>query len=239
MHDEVLTVFAAFLGQFEYFTKQRMPWQVFATKPDSARRNIPLDYLTPLNIIVVFKAIKASYHLVSLAITASFLLRALIVFSPGLLSLQAQLISTPTNISTIDTFNLYQNSTRTLPADLFTAIWTREFYNLTSLAGATADYATQSVDTSKMHPNAHWEATLDVFSADLSCECFDWAYPDLERPYFTRTYNSSQPMVFEISTSNQLSATLRSVTCSPENFGLGTTISGDPSPWNLWMQNAT
>jgi len=84
----VLIVIAAFWGQVEYRIKQLMPWQIMSRGPASAENSVLLDYVSPWNVLALFKSLKNRHLLVSLVITASLLLKVAIIASTGLFMLQ-------------------------------------------------------------------------------------------------------------------------------------------------------
>jgi hypothetical protein len=84
----VLTVIAAFWEQVVYRTKQLMPWRAMATGPQPASKSVLLDYVSSTDLTSLYYSIRNTHTAVTLAITASFILKAVIVFSTGLLASQ-------------------------------------------------------------------------------------------------------------------------------------------------------
>ncbi|KUJ19489.1 uncharacterized protein LY89DRAFT_773942 [Mollisia scopiformis] len=181
----VLTIFTAFWGQVEYWTKHVMPFQVLATSSSPAEDNILLDYLSPMTFIALYKAIRASHYPVAVSITGSLLLRALIIFSTGLLNLEQQIIMTQTQLTVLDRFNFTtNNSNTTSTVDLTSEIWAIKAYNLSFPFGTTDTYTSQSIKPLADNANTTWTTELDVFSAGLEqCEPFNWTYADPNHPY--------------------------------------------------------
>jgi hypothetical protein len=84
----VLTILAAFWEQVVYRTKQLMPWRVMAIGPQPASKSVLLDYVSSMDLTSLYHSIRNSHTAVTLAITASFMIKAVIVFSTGLFASQ-------------------------------------------------------------------------------------------------------------------------------------------------------
>lgn len=88
----VLTILAAFWGQVEFRAKQLMPWRNMANGPRPAETSLLLDYISPWNVVALFKSVKNRHHMVFVAILDSPLINLLIVVSTALLSLREAII---------------------------------------------------------------------------------------------------------------------------------------------------
>ncbi|KAF2491195.1 hypothetical protein BU16DRAFT_469481, partial [Lophium mytilinum] len=83
----VLTIIAAFWSRVEFQAKQSAPWITLRKKPMPASRTVLLDYISPLQLTSVYKALKNGDFIVGLASIGSILFKVLIIFSTSLLSL--------------------------------------------------------------------------------------------------------------------------------------------------------
>ncbi|KAF2116381.1 hypothetical protein BDV96DRAFT_51302 [Lophiotrema nucula] len=170
----ILTIFAAFWGKVEYRAKQMAPWIAMSQGLASAERTILLDYLSPWNVRVLPRALKAKHYSVALGISGSLLIKLLILISTGLFV--AQDISFPQH-STASTrqFKVPTNfsgvQTDSLPRLVLDQIFTNSSQPIFPL-GTTQDKAYQSfaVPPNVSLANPSFSAEVDVLSSDLVCE---------------------------------------------------------------------
>lgn len=89
----IFTIVATCWGQVEYDAKKLAPWRAMAKeRACPAKDGIFLDYISPWNVVVLFKALKSSQPVASLAVAGSLLINLLIVLSTGLLVSEALMI---------------------------------------------------------------------------------------------------------------------------------------------------
>lgn len=61
-----------------------MPWRAMAKSSTPADHSLFLDYISPWNLLSLFRSLRASHFIVALAIAGTLLIDLLIVFSTGL-----------------------------------------------------------------------------------------------------------------------------------------------------------
>ena len=167
----VLTIIAAFWARAEYQAKQVAPWARMATEGASASRTVLLDYVTPVAPMCIFRAIRNRDYLVGTSAFCSLLLKLMIVFSTGLLSLiPAEVRSTEVPLTLLNAFS--DSNTSLLMGDTMPYFVTRgRIQNqLPYPEGTSPRFAFQTFDTSRVPRNSVIETTVDGFSAALECK---------------------------------------------------------------------
>lgn len=171
-HFLVLSIIGALWSQVEYRMKQVKPWQVLRHGPSEATSSILLDYISPWNVISLFRSIKARHYTVALTILATLLIRLLIVFSTGLLLLQPIVVQdVPTRLVASDRFSSDGFMTKSIDGTAVLTVSGAELLNLTLPNGTTRDYAYQSFSAPKalLAPILTMTGFVDTFTADLDC----------------------------------------------------------------------
>lgn len=146
----VFAVISAFWAQIEYRAKQMQPWRAMAQGPQPASQSVLLDYISPWNLLTLFRAVRHSHVTVALAVLGSLLLKGLIVLSTGLFVLQnvtvqthdAKLQQTSAFITDGTAFNASDVATRPI-----TILMGLVENNLTLPAGTTDSYAFETFDS--------------------------------------------------------------------------------------------
>ncbi|GME57882.1 hypothetical protein GTA08_BOTSDO01504 [Neofusicoccum parvum] len=178
----VLTIVAALWSQAEYQTKQIMPWVEMKHGPAKAEKSMLLNYLTAAIHEALYASVKMGHYSVTLAISGTLILRLLIIASTGLLSLEYREMQHAGTFAAVDSFDFMKNNgTPVMMAG--PRFWAIQQFNSSYPAGTTPQFTTQSFAPLDQVTNGTVSADLDVFSADLDCEPFDWAYS----PSFNRT----------------------------------------------------
>ncbi|GJC94890.1 hypothetical protein ColKHC_03716 [Colletotrichum higginsianum] len=143
-----------------------MPWMAMSNGPVDAPQGLLIDYITPMTISSLFKSAKRKHFLVTLGILGSLALRALVVVSTGLLSVEQQTMAADATITVLDQFNLSRNL-RIFAVDAGVTIWGVHHKGVAYPPGTTEKVAAQSFLVSGY-----------VFEADFeSCYEFSWAFP--------------------------------------------------------------
>lgn len=81
-------IISAIWNQIEYRTKQLTPWALLKKKPETPKRSILLDYVSPWNVPVLLKALRRFDWPVVLAILGTLVLQLAAVSSTGLFTLE-------------------------------------------------------------------------------------------------------------------------------------------------------
>lgn len=111
--------------------------------PVDAPQGLLLDYITPITISSLFKSAKRKHFLVTLGILGSLALRALVVVSTGLLSVEQQTMAADATITVLDQFNLSRNL-RIFAVDAGVTIWGVHHKGVAYPPGTTEKVAAQS-----------------------------------------------------------------------------------------------
>lgn len=91
----VLVVVLTLWRQVDYHCKLMQPWQELRHGPADAERSMLLDYLSPLNITSFFRAVRHRHVSVAASIAGFAILKLVIVFSTGLLTLTPVSVTGP------------------------------------------------------------------------------------------------------------------------------------------------
>ncbi|KAK3720453.1 hypothetical protein LTR37_003866 [Vermiconidia calcicola] len=83
----LFTIVAALWSPVDYRALQMQPWRAMAEGREDVSQTVLLDYVSPWNVKVLYKAIKRRQVIVAAAICVSLILQALIVLSTGLITL--------------------------------------------------------------------------------------------------------------------------------------------------------
>lgn len=150
----VLTILAAFWAQVEYRTKQLMPWALMSLGKPSTKHPLLLNYLMSTNPESLLRSIKRRHFPVSIGISGSLLLRLLIIFSTGLLSLEYRPITHDKEIIVLDSLDLGKQvepviGTPQQPVDTALYFWGTRAHDLPLPRGVTSEFAVQSFKLSE------------------------------------------------------------------------------------------
>ena len=146
-----------------------------------ADQNVLLDYITPFQIVAVWRAIRNRHFLVVATIIFFFLLKVVTIISTGMLGLEALLISSSNK-------TIYLNgsfSGTTFRGGLFVdsrpayAVDGIETSGLNYPAGTTDEYTVELFYPKDFGGASSFTAAVDVFSASLECESGFLTYTDL------------------------------------------------------------
>lgn len=169
----MLTIVGAFWSQVEYRVKQVKPWQILKQGPANADESVLLDYVSPWNILAIFKSLKAGHHIVTITILNTLLLRLLIVFSTGLLLLQDVVVQNiPAQLVATDQFDHNEFNASSVDATPTLTVSGISLLDLNFPPGTSSDYAYQSFNLSNTMDSANTTmiGSVNTFTADLQCE---------------------------------------------------------------------
>ncbi|GME31222.1 uncharacterized protein LTHEOB_12502 [Neofusicoccum parvum] len=183
----VLTVLAALWGRVEYRSKQIMPWSLMARGRTSMEHGLLLNYMTSTTLGSLYRSVKRRHFLVSIGICGSLILRLLIIFSTGLLSLEYRPMVYDKEFFALDTLDLAKEveyiewlTDEFRPLSNGINFWAILNYNLSHPHGTTSEYAVQSFVPYDNETYDTMAADVQVFEAKLgNCESFNFTF---ERP---------------------------------------------------------
>ncbi|OJD30880.1 uncharacterized protein BKCO1_5400068 [Diplodia corticola] len=164
----VFTSIAAFWAQVEYRSKQMTPWVLMAQEPQPVRKSLLLDYIDTMNVVGLISSLRNRHWLVHSALAGTFLIQAITVLSSGLF------ISTQTTIRAEDAdLTAWSVFSGSIPATAGSEPAANAYAvlasNLSYPNGTHDRYAFQWFNSPK-NDVFNMTASVDVFSADLSCE---------------------------------------------------------------------
>lgn len=171
----LFTILAAIWSQVLYRTKQIQPWVSMAEDRKEASENVLLDYISDLDLLVIFKALKRGHVVVAAAVLVSLLLQLLIVLSTGLLTSQTfNNYPSETNLQLIDRFLANGSAFSPARVDIRPAALVLGLAqeDLTLPPGITRDMAYQQFAGPEdfNEGTLSTQATVDVISSHMECE---------------------------------------------------------------------
>ena len=170
------TVATAFWNKLVYRAQRGIPW-VLLEKPVSGEV-LFLDYITPLNIVSLYRSLKHRHLPVALTILGDFVFRLLIVFSSGLFRAELVAVTTDVRLVTLDRFDQEKLGViTTAVADLSLTLWTERQDRKRPLWLTDRGNAIQSFVASDKPDATLISANVSVFEVTQDCQAFDWILP--------------------------------------------------------------
>lgn len=151
----VLVVVISFWRQVDYHCKVIQPWKELRNGPTDGTHSVLLDYLSPLQIISLIKAIRNRHTAVAASITGFAILKIVVLSSTGLLVLKPVPITERRDIVLSTAFD----------SEYFWDTLPQEDYILTNRLGAPVIYPNVS-----SHPVHSYLNTLAVDAGNLAGE---------------------------------------------------------------------
>lgn len=146
----VLTFIAAFIGQLEYRAKQLMPWSLMHKRIQPAEKSVTLDYLSPWNVIALYKSAKAKHFMVTIAILVSLASNLLIIFSVSFFSVELRsVVNLSTPFTVLDRFDGAALSSLSFDSRAAQAMIATSVLNASFPVGTTRNHAFQLFNTSQ------------------------------------------------------------------------------------------
>ncbi|KAF7187849.1 hypothetical protein HII31_10749 [Pseudocercospora fuligena] len=101
----VLVIVLSLWRQLDYHCKTLQPWAELRKNQADAKRSVMLDYVAPLNITSLLKALRVRHWPVAASIAGFALMKLIILFSTGLLILTPTTLENEFPITVTSTFN--------------------------------------------------------------------------------------------------------------------------------------
>lgn len=160
--------------QVDYAAKSIQPWAEMAKGPQPAQNSLLLDYVTPFQVVSLWRSLRNGHFNVSCTIVLFFLLKVLTVVSTGIFSLQpVQTDDLSVNMTLNDTFDgsSFQHAAAVDSRAAYIVYGHKE-YNISLPVGTTDQYAAEIFAPADGFINGSltYSAQVNVFSASLSCE---------------------------------------------------------------------
>ncbi|KIW20362.1 hypothetical protein PV08_00937 [Exophiala spinifera] len=167
--------------QVDYAAKSIQPWAEMARKPQPAQNSLLLDYITPFQVVALWKSLRRRHFTVSCTIAVFFLLKVVTVISTGIFSLQSvQRNDVATTMRLNNTFDGSSfNQAASVDSRAAYIVYADQQYNVSLPVGTTNSFASQSFSPSTRFINGSltYTASVDVFSASLEdCQSGTLAY---------------------------------------------------------------
>ena len=205
--------------QTDYAAKSIQPWKEMAKGSVVAEHSLLLDYVTPFQVLVLWRALRNRHFLVVTTITVFLSLKTITIISTSMLSLQpAQVDRLPTSIRLLQSFSgstfrsgAYVDSR---PAYAVDGI---QSHNLSHPIGTTDQYAVEIFSTNHPVSEQTLTANVDVFRPSLECEP---SYTTSTSAYYEDHEIGSVTARYNISTS-AANCTIENVAISTEKNLLG------------------
>lgn len=167
----ILTIITTFWSRVEYQSKHNAPWQSMIEGPQPAEKSVLLDYVSDMQPVTMWKAVKNKHLIVFSGVSCSLLLQLVIVFSTGLFSLEEVKVrkqNVPIQLhDVLSTQNSTLGSVGSQPYDIVNGL---VFDNLTYPLGTNGDMTFQEFSAPSLPSSAIITASIDGLMANLSCE---------------------------------------------------------------------
>lgn len=168
----ILTIIAALWARVEFQAKQSAPWQAMFEKPEEPEKSVLLDYISAMQPIAMFKAMRNGHHVVAAGIACSLLLRLLIIVSTSLFSLEEVQVSASNipiqlqgNFSTLSVSDF--STAFSTPFNTFNGI---VFENISYMDGTTANFTFPTFSAPTISNDSVITANITGLISDLDCE---------------------------------------------------------------------
>ncbi|KXG47473.1 Protein of unknown function DUF3433 [Penicillium griseofulvum] len=170
----ILTIVASFWSRVEFQAKQSAPWYSLLHGPEQAEKNVLLDYISEMQMISIWRALKNKHFIVASGVASSILLRLLVIFSTGLFSLQqVQVQKSNVPIQMHSNFNIENSTLYGFGLQAYDILNGVLFDNLPFPDGSTANFAFQEFSASALPSDANITVPIQGLMADLDCEVAD------------------------------------------------------------------
>ena len=156
-----------------------------ARGPCSADRSVLLDYVSPFQLLALWKSLRNQDWLVSSTILIFILLKTLIVISTGLFALKSVIVETHGQKMKLIRSFAGANFHEEFVIDRRTsyAIEGIQSFNLSYPVGTTAKYAMEGFQPQSSAKTAlNYTAIVDIFSSNLDCESGSLTYTISKTP---------------------------------------------------------
>lgn len=168
----ILTIVAALWARVEFQAKQNAPWRALQdrTNPAEASQSLLLDYVSVMQPVALWNALKKKHAIVASGISCSLLLRLIIVFSTGLFALQEIPVTRNVDIELIDVFdasNPQFNSSDAAPFDILNGVL---FRNGTYPEGTNKELVYQRFAAPNTSSDAILSAPVLALTSRMNCE---------------------------------------------------------------------
>ncbi|EXJ93202.1 hypothetical protein A1O3_01759 [Capronia epimyces CBS 606.96] len=173
----IIVILVAIWRQVDQTCKLLLPWQVLQKADASAKTSVLLDYISPLQIVSLWNAVRKRHWPICLTISSFILLKLITLATTGLFFTDFRIETSQTgNLFTGTSFDgsLY-NATAYLSvsdSSLFYtayAVMAKGLRNVQGTLDSTA-YQTLSIPDSVLSSNATISAAVDVFVPSFNCE---------------------------------------------------------------------
>ncbi|RFU28160.1 hypothetical protein B7463_g8172, partial [Scytalidium lignicola] len=191
----LIVIVSTLWSQVDYNVRSLVPWHNLRRGACKPERSILLDYISPISIIRVFRAVKYQDWVVLAATIVLLLLKLATIISTGLISLEPTLMTTQNETfitrSVYDATNLNFSNIDTTP--------TYTFYGVSSLGltfpNGTLDNVavplSQPLESDRFPSNAtlSWQAT--AFYPNFNCERGTWSFTQPNPQDITLQFNAT------------------------------------------------
>ncbi|KAK3984762.1 hypothetical protein QBC44DRAFT_385482 [Cladorrhinum sp. PSN332] len=166
----VFAALAALWAPVDYRAKQMTPWMLMAKDAQPAGTSLLLDYISPLNIVNLYKSLRYKHWMVFCTVSGTFLLQSAVIISSSLfISAEQSLRHDKGQLLITDRFSATSlGPVDAMPATNVYAILTS---NLSYPLGTSHQYSFQQfqpLDNTSLALNL--TASVEVFEGTLSCE---------------------------------------------------------------------
>ncbi|KAJ9640764.1 hypothetical protein H2204_003053 [Knufia peltigerae] len=173
----ILVLVVSAWRQIDHACKVLMPWKVLREGSAQSQKSILLDYISPLQVLSFWEAVRNGHWLVCNTIITFVFLKLITVASTGLFTIDVRTLFDPnTTLVTTTSFDgsLYNASAYLSVSDssLFYNAYAVMAKGLDDTEGVLGTYAYQAISTKATSPeeNETTSAIVDVFAPAFNCE---------------------------------------------------------------------
>ncbi|KAJ9608752.1 hypothetical protein H2200_006523 [Cladophialophora chaetospira] len=163
------TVVGACWSRVAYRIHQMQPWRIIAERQKFPQEALLVEYVTPIALVSLFKAIRARHLLVVTVILASIALQLVTILSTGLFDVEYLQVRRNTALHRLDIITGLDHDFSIISGSPDLTIYSVQNTNLSYPEGTNADYAAPELSYKSAH-NATLTAPVDVFAARLLCD---------------------------------------------------------------------
>lgn len=185
----ILTVVATIWARVEFQAKHTAPWFAMNQSPQPADKSVLLDYISDMQPVAIWKALKYKHFAVASSVTCSLLLRLLIIFSTSLFSLKGVKVQKDNiSIQLRDHFTAQDSTLKSVGSQPFDILNGVIYQNVTYPIGTNLNLTFQEFSAPTAPNGAIVIAPIDGLMADLDCET---AKIDVETLHYLQSKNTS------------------------------------------------
>ncbi|KAK4940665.1 hypothetical protein LTR10_019295 [Elasticomyces elasticus] len=163
------TIVGACWARVAYRALQMQPWRMLAQDPTSASEALLVDYVTPITLKSLFRAVRARHFLAALILLASMALQLVTILSTGLFDVEYLSVQKNGPIPLVDTITGASHDFSNIGAEPALTIYSVQNTNLSYPEGTTSVHAVPKLSYPGVS-NATLTAPVSILTSYLECQ---------------------------------------------------------------------